>query len=207
MSLHRSFYNPDPSFSSLFRLLDDFDSYSREVNQNPDNNGRRRQNQAVRTFSPRFDVHETQTAYELHGELPGIDREHINLEFTDPQTIVIRGRVERNYTSSTPPASTTNKGEDHHFHKATVEDEGAEQSKDQDNDAQVAKRSGGHVEKQKAPFEKLWVSERSVGEFSRTFSFPGRIDQDGVSASLNNGILSLVVPKSRKTETRRIAIN
>jgi HSP20 family molecular chaperone IbpA len=65
----------------------------------------------------------------------------------------------------------------------------------------------GGAEKTKAPFDKYWVQERSIGEFARTFSFPSRVDQDAVSANLNNGVLSLVIPKAKKHEARRIAIN
>ena len=40
-----------------------------------------------------------------------------------------------------------------------------------------------------------WMSERSVGEFARSFSFPNRVDQGNVKASLRNGVLGVVVPK------------
>ena len=56
------------------------------------------------------------------------------------------------------------------------------------------------------PSFKYWISERSVGEFERRFSFPGRVDQDAVKASLKNGILSVVVPKIVAKEARRIQI-
>jgi HSP20 family molecular chaperone IbpA len=43
------------------------------------------------------------------------------------------------------------------------------------------------------------VSERQVGQFERTFTFLAKVDQDGVKASLNHGILSIVVPKAIHT--------
>ncbi|KAF2433296.1 HSP20-like chaperone [Tothia fuscella] len=52
---------------------------------------------------------------------------------------------------------------------------------------------------------RYWVSERSVGSFARTFTFPVRIDQDAVKASLKNGILSVVIPKL-KVQPRKITI-
>ncbi len=51
------------------------------------------------------------------------------------------------------------------------------------------------------------MSERSVGEFSRSFSFPVRVDQDAVKASMKNGILSILVPKAKKHESRKIDIS
>lgn len=208
----RSLYTSDPSFTPLFRLLDDFDNYRTEV-QGTNGNTKGSRTISARTFNPKFDVRETENTYELHGELPGIERENINIEFTDPQTIVIHGHVERSYQSGTPPSgfiegsksggAITEGGEEKHTkpHKVTVEDEG-EQSKKQETS--VAKKDEQQKEQ---PKEKYWVSERSVGEFSRTFSFPGRIDQDGVTASLQNGVLNVTVPKAKKHESRRIAIN
>jgi len=220
----RSIYGADPSFTPLFRLLDDFDNYRTEVQGTGNGNGRKGAGRALsaRTFNPKFDVRETETAYELHGELPGIDRENINIEFTEPQTIVIHGHVERTYQAGTPPSgyleggakmsdAITEGGEQqqqHHVtpHKVTVEDEASEQAKEAAGNGTVAKKDG-HQNQQQQPKEKYWVSERSVGEFSRTFSFPSRVDQDAVSASLNNGVLNITVPKARKHEGRRIAIN
>jgi HSP20 family molecular chaperone IbpA len=231
----RTLYGADPSFTPLFRLLDDFDNYSREVgssttNANNANNGRHGRHGHVRAFNPKFDVRETEEAYELHGELPGIARDNVGIEFTEPQTLVVRGRVERSYTSGTPPASLdggaakaaiTEGGESapahqqQHSHKASVADEefeNVESASTTEKPATSNNEVAKHDKKAEAPAapeprEKYWVSERSVGEFSRTFSFPGRVDQDAVTANLNNGILSIVVPKAKKAEARRIAIN
>jgi HSP20 family molecular chaperone IbpA len=220
MSLFSRNLYPDTSFTPLFRLLDDFDNYRSEVSgSNPSGqNGSRRL--AARTFNPKFDVRETENAYELHGELPGIERENVNIEFTEPQTIVIHGRVERTYQSGTPPSGAieggaqtsgaiTEGGEQDHGkpHKVTVEDENSEQAKDAGTVTKHQGQQQQQKQQQQQPKEKLWVSERSIGEFSRTFSFPTRVDQDGVQASLNNGVLSVIVPKVKKHETRRIQVN
>ncbi|KAF3762980.1 regulated by circadian rhythms/ protein binding protein [Cryphonectria parasitica EP155] len=212
----RSYFAPEASFTPLFRLLDDFDNYSREVSaQGNTKAGSRR---ALPTFSPRFDVKETEAGYELHGELPGVDKENVSIEFSEPQTLVISGRSERTYTSGTPPAGLVESGGSDAMsgaitegsdkdtasvsHKATVEDEAAETAKEQQG-TQITKAEP----QQQKPKEKFWVSERSVGEFSRTFSFPTPVDQEAVAANLNNGILSVVVPKAKKHESRRIAVN
>jgi HSP20 family molecular chaperone IbpA len=200
----RNFYDPDPSFTPLFRLLDEFDNYTREARgTNNERRGHRGRNH-VSVFHPKFDIRETDGAYELHGELPGIERDKINIEFTDPQTLVIRGRTERTYSSGTPPAGSVENGNQ----PAGAITEKGEKHAASGNEA--SGNNGGEsngADKANAPFEKYWIQERSVGEFARTFSFPTRVDQDGVSASLNNGILSLVVPKAKKHEARRIAIN
>lgn len=190
------------SFTPLFRLLDDFDTYNSTV---------RPEKSALRSFQPKFDVKETPDTYELHGELAGLEQKDVDIEFTDPQTLTIRGHVEREYTSGTPPSGAieasksggaiTEGGETHKQPpKPTVEDEEAA-SKD---------KSVATQQQKNAPQEsqsKFWVSERSVGDFQRSFSFPTRVDQDGVKASLNKGILSIVVPKAKKHESRKIQIS
>ncbi|KAK3299120.1 small heat shock protein [Chaetomium fimeti] len=198
----RGLYGPDPSFTPLFRLLDEFDNYSREAQGN--NDGRSRHRGRQHTFQPKFDVCETDNAFELHGELPGIERDKVNIEFTDPQTLVVRGFTERAFTAGTPPAGLVEGGKQH---AGVISEKGEESA------AAPAQDSGSGVEevtrheKPKAASDKFWLQERSVGEFARTFSFPSRIDQDAVSASLNNGVLSVVVPKAKKHEARRVTIN
>lgn len=46
-----------------------------------------------------------------------------------------------------------------------------------------------------------------MGEFSRSFSFPGAIDIDAVKASLEHGILKVAVPKKEKPTGKRITVN
>ncbi|KAJ1331389.1 Hsp20 family protein [Microdochium nivale] len=58
-------------------------------------------------FTPRFDVRETDAAYELFGDLPGVAKGDISIEFSDPQTLVVRGHVERLRSSPVPAAAST----------------------------------------------------------------------------------------------------
>jgi HSP20 family molecular chaperone IbpA len=204
----RSFVNqPTTSFSPLFNFLNEYDDYHND-------RSRHHQRDAIRTFSPKFDVKETANSFELHGELPGIEQQNIEIEFTDNQTITVKGRTERSYTGGTPieginmsGAITDGTESETPSHKATVEDDGVENTT---TTVDTRKSNGGKsskAEETNAPEAKYWVSERSVGAFSRSFTFPGRVDQDNVRASMKNGILSVVVPKAKKPESRKIAIN
>ncbi|KAK1964215.1 heat shock protein 30 [Colletotrichum sublineola] len=206
----RNFYNTpsDTSFTPLFRLLEDFDNYSRTGGAS--NGGARGSHRNhVPTFQPKFDVREVEDAYELHGELPGMNKNDVSIEFTDPHTLHIRGRVERSYTAGTPPAGFLQGGNaemsgaitegNEKSRQPTVEDEN---EKDNKNDS--VEKSG---KKEPVDNAKYWVSERSVGEFSRVFNFPGQISQDSVTASFKDGILSIRVPKAPRHETRRIQVN
>jgi len=53
---------------------------------------------------------------------------------------------------------------------------------------------------------KYWVSERPIGVFERRFNFQGLIDQDNVNATLEHGLLTVVVPK-RQPYVRSVLIN
>ncbi|RHZ66345.1 Hsp20/alpha crystallin family protein [Aspergillus thermomutatus] len=57
----------------------------------------------------------------------------------------------------------------------------------------------GHSEREstsKDPNQSWWYSERSVGEFRRSFSLPGSVDRDRIDATLKDGVLSITVPKT-----------
>ena len=226
----RQFYHPQTtttSFTPLFRLLDDFDTYSRQCNPGASDTRRT----CATQFQPKFDVREVGDAYELHGELPGVSKENVQIEFTEPQTLVIRGKVERTYTAGTSPnetpvadedtnmtsaATETDDTQSRHSHQATVEDEdesdahesGFEEIENPEKQ-QVQKIAEEKPVEKKQPADqaKYWLTERSVGQFSRSFNFPSRVDQDTVTASFQDGILSVTVPKAKKHESRRITVN
>ncbi|KAJ4228754.1 hypothetical protein NW757_014124 [Fusarium falciforme] len=199
----RSLYDSDASFTPLFRLLDDFDSYSRQGMS-----GRRT---SMPSWQPKFDIRETGEAYELHGELPGINKENIHIEFTEPQTMLIRGKAERTYTAGTPPAGliegTTTSG------AITEASEGGKKASEEVHKSVPHETDTEATEKEKPKAKepvdkaKYWLSERSVGEFSRSFNFPTPVDQESVTASFKDGILNIVAPKAKKQESRRIAIS
>jgi len=151
---------------------------------------------ATRAFSPNFDVHETPKDYILDGELPGLDKSNLSIEFTDSNTLVIHGKIERSYTAGTPPEKLLQGAKQKQAITEGKETEGKEREK-------------GKQHEQKAENEepiKYWVSERTVGSFQRSFSFPGEVDQDNVKASYEDGILKVVVPKKEKRTAKKIDI-
>ena len=206
-------------FAPLFRLLD-----SATADLVPSS-----RQQARRTYTPRFDVREIGGAYELQGELPGIEQKDLNIEFLDERTLVIRGRTvaegtETNEAEAVEPAKAVqneaandNASEKSvNYQKASVEDEYVDAGAESEaadgakTPASTAAEAAPTVETKKAaePSFKYWVSERSVGEFERRFSFPGRVELENVKASLKNGILSVIVPKvvAQHSKSRRINI-
>jgi len=199
----RSFGSNDPttSFHPLFRLLDDFDQYR------SDSGTERQTRSQIKTFAPKFDVSEHGDRYELHGELPGIEQKDVEIEFSDRETLVIRGHTERSHTSGTPPAGSIEKS------KSPSAIEGGQGTGDQSETVAKEKASAKEGKEVGTPNTtpksdvKYWVSERSVGHFSRSFNFPTPVDQDNVRASMKNGILSVIIPKAKKPESRKITIS
>lgn len=176
-------------FSPLFRLFDEYERSFKDMGMGTER---------LRTFSPAFDVKETKESYELHGEFPGVEQKDINIEWQDAQTLSIHGRHEEVREEGQRPRGFIEEPKDTKGKQPTVEDEGEQ--------TQVAKKGSQDVAKKGDDQPKYWVSERSVGEFHRSFAFPSPVDQDAVKASLKNGILSIVVPKARAKEPRRVKI-
>jgi HSP20 family molecular chaperone IbpA len=190
-------------FSPIFRLLEGYDAHCSSFLQSP--------HAPIRSFAPKFDVRELNDGYYLDGELPGLDQKNIEIEFTDPRTLVINGRVERAYTtddfaeSQNLPENVNNDSSTTKSRQPTVEDEEPEGNKI----AVIAPSKhadSGVVKNNFEPSYHCWISERSIGEFHRTFSFPTRIDQDSVRATLKNGILSIIVPKAQAPKVKKIWI-
>jgi HSP20 family molecular chaperone IbpA len=209
----------EAAYTPLFRFLEDFDTYSRSAAPSADS-GRHssahqhRQHQPA--WQPRFDVRETADAYELYGELPGLSKQNVSIDFPEHQTIRIHGKTERSYVSASPSsngtsaqtsvASTTAETDQRRssYHSATVEDESEENdkfeivSKPTEDKSSVAAAT---------PKYKYWLTERSIGDFARTFQLPARIDQEAVAASLDNGILKVLIPKAKVHKPHRVIVN
>ena len=184
----------------------------------------------ARTFQPRFDVKETPEAFHLQGELPGLSARDVDIQFADNNTLTIHGRVVRESErgdrslvegangqaavtegESTAAAEPAEGSEKSSLHQATVEDEDAAQASAATSTAAPATpatttAAEAKPEPEKASQSKYWISERSVGGFHRTFNFPGLVDHSAVKASLKDGILNLEVPKVKRQEPRKIAI-
>lgn len=162
----------------------------------------------MQTFRPRFDVTETKDAYELRGELPGVAQEDLVLEFTDAQTLAVRRSTQTSREDGERPKSwlkgpeaqsereTGDRGDEKHDPVALSEDKLFKTISDS-----AGSNTGNSDTK-----PKFWVSERSYGSFARFYIFPERVDQDGIKASLKDGVLSISVSKLPARENKKIQI-
>lgn len=148
---------------------------------------------------PATDMVETQESYELISELPGYDKKDIKIELADDnRTLVLSGSTNETKTS-TPPTTSTNTNEEQY---STTDNE-AKSQQDQmvekkEKDSQVAKSDENQ----------WWVQERVIGSFTRSFALPTPIDAESIKASFDNGVLKVVVPKTKETkeQSKRIDI-
>ena len=53
---------------------------------------------------------------------------------------------------------------------------------------------------------KLLARERSTGTFLRRFTLGQGVDTAGISASYDNGVLSVVIPVAEKAKARKVAV-
>jgi HSP20 family protein len=103
-------------------------------------------------FTPTADVEETNDAYVVEIELPGVKRDDVNIE--------VAGR------------------------RVTVH--------------------GERKEKERVGI--LRKRERTVGRFHYEVTLPGEVDEDGVEAHLDEGVLTVRLPKPESERPRRIEI-
>ncbi len=52
----------------------------------------------------------------------------------------------------------------------------------------------------------LTYSEYGIGDYHREFALSNEIDREGIQASVRNGVLRLVLPKSRSAMPRKITV-
>jgi|SRR5687768_13206962 len=181
MALTQSHSDADTPFSPLAHLLHDFNSYLTRP-------GGHHHNLGSMPWQPRFDLQETSKKYELHGELPGLRKSDVKVEFTDPRSLIIKGRVEKSY--ETPPA-------DSELTKTA-------ESKDTDPTKPTA---GSAANGSQGDQPKVWLSERSVGEFSRGFTFSLPVKHEFTTATFKDGILTVVVPKGEDYSSYSVPVN
>ena len=108
-----------------------------------------------RVWTPLVNVLETDEAFEIQAELPGVSKEDIAISL-DENVLTLSG--ERKTAHGTDKRRYT-------------------------------------------------LLEQAAGKFTRSFRLPNLIERDNISASSDNGVLTIEVPKSNAAKPRDILIN
>ena len=95
-------------------------------------------------FRPSVDINESDNAFMISADLPGIEKSDIEVKVEENTLILIANR---------------------------------------------------HIDKSKTN-EKFHYNERRFGTFSRSFKLPKTVKEEKITAKLDNGVLSIVIPKA-----------
>lgn len=108
----------------------------------------------ARYYVPYADIYETEDSLTLVMEMPGVEKDDIEVKIDD-DVLQIEGRIDFSNYAEMKPVYT----------------------------------------------------EYNVGHYARRFSLSSKIDQARISATVNDGILTLTLPKAAEAKPRKIAIN
>mmetsp|Transcript_31991 Transcript_31991/g.82862 ORF Transcript_31991/g.82862 Transcript_31991/m.82862 type:complete len:169 (-) Transcript_31991:120-626(-) len=116
-----------------------------------------------------IDFLETETAYKLLADMPGLGQQDVNLELQN-RTLVVSGE----------PAAPTGSAVS------------SEQGKDADS-SEAAKTAKFASLRRKA--------------YKRTVQLPNDVDETGIGASMDKGVLEVILPKRKSALPRQIAVS
>lgn len=148
---------------------------------------------------PPTDVLETNQGYEIHAELPGVQKQDIDIQVPDNHTIVLKGEVKYAKTeeSNNQQVSTSSSKDD--IKQQDQTDSAAQEVSSANDTTSVANTNTNAVTTANASVPHWWRSERMTGSFSRSFSFPQAIDPDTIKALYKDGVLTVTIPKLEKS--------
>ncbi|KAF8713256.1 small heat shock protein (HSP20) family, partial [Rhizoctonia solani] len=191
MSLTRSLLN---DFRPLFRMIEDpffsspsiFPRYARSDAWQPF---------AALQRQAAVEVTEDGNDVVVHAEMPGVKKENLDVHLSnDGQSLTIEGHVHRiSQASATPAADSTDQTTaDNSASTAVAEGSSQDVVKSSDSSSALASTSG---------------QSEFRSSFTRTLWLPEPVDGKRASAQLNDGILTLRIPKREHPAPEKIVIN
>jgi HSP20 family protein len=108
----------------------------------------------ARVFLPVTDIFETDETLTVVMEMPGVDRNNVDVR-VENDVLTVEGRLDFSKYEGLQPLYT----------------------------------------------------EYNVGNYARSFHISSKVDQGRISAELNDGIMTLVLPKAEKAKPRKIEVN
>ena len=129
-------------------------SQSMEVKEKKELVSKEEKTVPVRHYVPAADIYETDDALTVLVEVPGVEKERLNVRLEN-DVLRIDAQIDVNQYKGHDPVYT----------------------------------------------------EYNVGHFERAFSLSNKIDQAGIAAELNDGVLTLTLPKSKEARSRVIPLS
>jgi HSP20 family molecular chaperone IbpA len=146
---------------------------------------------------PSVDLTEQGNAYVVEAELPGVKKENIEVNVGDNgQSVTIQGRIQHR---STQPAETVKAVEKDNVAPSPGTEEGS------DNHISTVDAAESLTASQATPLttERFFSGDAS---FTRTVWLPREVDQSKVTAKLEDGILTLRLPKADEKGSLKINV-
>jgi len=220
LAFHRGYNGGiDHDFSPILRYIDELDRHFSHHHS------------FMNCFIPRFDLEEDDRFYYLCGEIPGAKADDIVIEPHDDHTLIIYGATHRPSTGPLGPkqnqidgehplppptrVSGTKLTEEAEFDPSDPTDKPAFTSRHirlpfHHSTADATTQAGNTPKASQQLGQGILLSERLVGNFHRTFAFPMPVIEEAIKANLEDGLLSLLIPKKVKCKdmdkVRRIPI-
>jgi HSP20 family protein len=155
--------------------------------------------------APSFDISETDDAYLLDGDFPGLEKKSdISLRWSGKRTLIVEANVPRPDYETLWQCSFGHslekvaKSSDHHV--APADTNGTAHASEEHGvgpalsdfvpSLRRARSSAGPTAMRE------WVRERHTGKLYRTFTFPDDVETSSVKAILHQGQLNLMISKS-----------
>jgi len=153
----------------------------------------------------RANVSETENEYRVELEVPGYKKNEVNIEFgADGKSVTISGATEESREEGTRPQGVTVEEVPEEGERKPQQQQEKPKGEQQQSTAVAQSDQERQVGQPAGP--KYWISERTVGSFTRTFSFRNALDAEKASASLDHGVLTVIIPKATKSSAKKITI-
>ena len=133
---------------------------------------------------PAAEVHEHDQAYTIVLELPGVDKDSIDVKATDRTLLISAERRSDRHAPARAQAGANGTAP------------GAEAM------PAAATPSAAKVPALPAPLH----SEFRYGTWSRSFTFPGGLQRDGLEAHYRDGLLTITAPKAQTVTTVNVKV-
>lgn len=146
---------------------------------------------------PAVDFKETKNDYVIEAEIPGVNKEDIQIECLDPHTLVLQGQYGRKDESHTPSPSEPGQVSRLDDNEGVLPSSAEGEEHGRPSDPMKRKTQARELSPSSTSpnLGTYWHAERVSGQFRRSFTFPTPVDPNQIKASYRDGLLSILVPK------------
>jgi HSP20 family protein len=139
------------------------------------------------SWVPLGDIAETDDAYVVRVDLPGVSRDHIDIQLQDRE-LIISGEIPDQQGQS--QQGQTQQGQSQ-----------------QGQQGQTQQGQQGQSQQNQDGNERRHRTQRPTGHFEFRAVLPGDVNPDGVTAQLRDGVLTVNIPKSEAAKPHHVEIS